>query len=240
MQIAIDTSTEIASIALAQEGELLGELTWRCGQSHTVQLLPNLGHLLAQVRRNLNEATGVIVARGPGSYNGLRVGLSAAKGLAFSLGIPIAGIGTLEADAYQHAGTGLPVCPIYNAGRDELGVAVYRMVDGALRQLVAEKLTTLEALSAEVKEQTVFCGDFLPAVAGKLKQNLGDRAIIVTPAARLRRAGYLAELGQKRLEAGDCDDVTTLQAFYFRGPSITKPRRPPPTPPGALETETAR
>ncbi len=240
MQIAIDTSTEIASIALVQGDELLGELTWRCGQSHTVQLLPNLTHLLAQVRRSLNEATGIIVARGPGSYNGLRVGLSTAKGLAFSLGVPIVGISTLEADAYQHAGTGKPVCPIYNAGRDELGIAVYRMVGGEWRQLVAEKLTTLEALSTETREQTVFCGDFLPAVAEKLKHNLGGMAITVTPAARLRRAGYLAELGRKRLEGGACDDVATLQAFYFRGPSITKPRRPPPTPPGTLETEATK
>jgi len=109
MQLAIDTSTDTASLALVQDSEVLAELTWRCGQNHTTQLLPHLSHLLNQVNLSLQSASCIIVARGPGSYNGLRVGISTAKGLAFSLGIPIIGISTLEAEAYQHAEIGLPV-----------------------------------------------------------------------------------------------------------------------------------
>ncbi len=130
MQLAIDTSTDTASLALVRDGDLVAELTWRCGQNHTRQLLPNLEHLLHQFDLSPQALTGIIVARGPGSFNGLRVGISVAKGLAFSLGVPIVGISTLEVEAYQHAETGLPVCPVFNAGRGEIATATSRRSRG--------------------------------------------------------------------------------------------------------------
>ena len=224
MQLAIDTSTDTASLALIQDGELLAELTWRCGQSHSTQLLPNLSHLLNQTSLSLQSADCIIVAKGPGSYNGLRVGISTTKGLAFSLGIPIVGISTLEVEAYQHAETGLPVCPIFNAGREEIAAAMYQKKGGEWRQLIAEHLTTVDALCSQITTKTVFCGEFVPSIATDLKKQLKQKAIILPPAAGLRRAGFLAELGLKRIEAGDYDNPTTLQPLYFRGPSITKPK----------------
>ncbi len=222
MQIAIDTSTNTAGLALVQDGEILAELTWRCEQNHTTQLLPHLDHLLRQTGLKMQSADCIIVARGPGSYNGLRVGVSTAKGLAFSLDSPIIGISTIEAEAWQHAETGLPVCPIFNAGREEIATATYEMMDGEWRQLAAERLTTVDSLCSEIAARTLFCGEFVPSVAGKLREKLGDKAVMPSPASRLRRAAFLAELGLKRFQAGDYDDVATLQPFYFRGPAITQ------------------
>ena len=224
MQIAIDTSTDTASLALVQDGEVLAELTWRCGQNHSTQLLPHLSHLLNQTRLSLQEASGIIVARGPGSYNGLRVGVSTAKGLAFSLDIPIVGIGTLEVEAYQHAEIGLPICPIFNAGRGEIAMAMYQKKGDSWCQLTVEHLTTVEALCTRITGKTIFCGEFVPFIAAQLRKLLKRRAIILPPAAALRRASFLAELGLKRLGAGDYDDPATLQPLYLRGPSITKPK----------------
>ncbi|MDP2730915.1 MAG: tRNA (adenosine(37)-N6)-threonylcarbamoyltransferase complex dimerization subunit type 1 TsaB [Dehalococcoidales bacterium] len=223
MQVAIDTSTDIASLALIQDGKVMAELTWRCGQNHTIQLLPSLAHLLEQAGLNLKSAEGIIVAKGPGSYNGLRVGISTAKGLAFSLGIPLAGISTLEAEAYQYAEAGLPVCPIFNAGREEIATAVYQKKGERWLQLTAEHLTTIDVLCSEITTRTIFCGEFVSSIADKLKAGLKDKAIITSPVTGLRRAGFLAELGLKRLEAGDYDNQATLQPLYFRGPSITRP-----------------
>ena len=222
MQIAIDTSTETAGLAVVQDGEILAELAWRCSMNHTTQLLPHLDHLLKQADLKMQSADCIIVARGPGSYNGLRVGISTAKGLAFSLNIPIIGVSTLEAEAYQHAETGLPICPVFNAGREEIATATYQMKSGLWQQLAGERLTTIEALCAEVAEKTVFCGEFVPSVADKLREKLGEKAVVPSTAAGLRRAAFLAELGLKRWRAGDCDDVSTLQPFYFRGPAITQ------------------
>ena len=224
MQLAIDTSTDTASLALVQDGEVLAELTWRSGQNHSTQLLPNLSHLLNQAKLSLQSASCVIVAKGPGSYNGLRVGISTAKGLAFSLGIPIVGISTLEVEAYQHAGTGLPICPIFNAGREEIATAMYRKKGNKWFQLTAEHLTTVDALCSQITTKTRFCGEFVPFIAARLREQLKQKAIILLPAAGLRRASFLAELGLKRVKAGDYDNPVALQPLYLRGPSITKPK----------------
>jgi tRNA threonylcarbamoyl adenosine modification protein YeaZ len=225
MQLAIDTSTDTASLALAQDHEVLAELTWHCGQSHSVQLLPNLAHMLNQTGANIQSINSIVVARGPGSFNGLRVGVSTAKGLAFSLGIPIVGISSLEAAAYPHAETGLPICPIFNAGRGEIATAIYQRKNNKWRQLVAEHITTVETLCSQITTETIFCGEFVPLIATQLRKQLRQRAVICAPAARLRRAGFLAELGQQRLEAGNYDHPATLQPLYLRRPSITKPKR---------------
>ncbi len=224
MQLAIDTSTDTASLALVQDDGVLAELTWRCGQNHTTQLLPHLSHLLNRTELSLQSVSGVIVARGPGSYNGLRVGISTAKGLAFSLGIPIVGISTLEAEAYQHAETGLPICPILNAGREEIATAIYQRKGNKWSQLTAEHITTVDALCSQITTKTIFCGEFVPSIAAQLEKQLEQKAVILPPAAGLRRASFLAELGLKRLKAGDYDNPTTLQPLYLRGPAITKPK----------------
>ncbi len=224
MQLAIDTSTDTASLALVQDNEVLAELTWHCGQNHTTQLLPHLAHLLNQAKLNLQSASGIIIAKGPGRFDGLRVGISTAKGLAFSLSIPIVGISTLEVEAYQHAETGLPICPVFNAGREEIATAIYQTKRNEWCQLIAEHITTVEALCSQITTKTIFCGEFIPSIATQLRKELTEKAIIPPSAARLRRASFLAELGLKRLIAGDYDNPATLQPLYLRRPLITKPK----------------
>ena len=225
MQLAIDTSTNTASLALVQGGEILAELSWRCGQNHTITLLPYLANLLSQTGSGLESLDGIIVAQGPGSFNGLRVGISTVKGLAFSLGIPIAGISTLAASAYQHADTGLPVCPIFNAGRGEIATAVYQMKGSKWQPTVGEQITTIDVLCAQIATKTLFCGELTAAISKQLRAQLKQKAVIASPAARLRRAGFFAELGRREIEAGNSDTPTTLQPIYLRRPHITKPRR---------------
>jgi tRNA threonylcarbamoyl adenosine modification protein YeaZ len=225
MQIAIDTSTGIAGLAIMQDGMVIAELNWRCDQNQTVQLLPNLNYLLDRNGLDIKSTDCVIVARGPGSYNGLRVGISTAKGIAYSLGIPVIGISTLEAEACQYADTGLPVCPVLNAGREEIATATYQKKESGWQKVAEERLTTVEALCSEIVDKTLFCGEYLPSVSVMIKERLGEKAVIVSPVSGIRRAGFLAELGLKRFEAGDYDDTTTLQPSYFRGPSITKPKK---------------
>ncbi len=224
MQLAIDTSTDTASLALVQDNEVLAELTWRCGQNHTTQLLTHLAHLLNQTKLNLQSTSGIIIARGPGSFNGLRVGISTAKGLAFSLGVPIVGISSLEAEAYQHAETGLPICPIFNAGRGEIATATYQKKHNEWRQLTTEHITTVETLCSLITTKTIFCGEFIPLIATQLRKQLKQKAVILSPATGLRRASFLAELGLKRLKVSDYDNPATLQPLYLRQPAITRPK----------------
>ncbi len=235
MNLAIDTSTGIVSLALVQDKECLAELTWRSGQEHTTQLLPALSSLLDRVKGDIRSVTAVIVARGPGSFNGLRVGISTAKGLAFSLGVPLAGVSTLEAEAYQHAASGLPVCPVYNAGRGEIAAAVYQRRGQEWIELVPEHLTTLDELCNQIVTETVFCGELAAGSSAELRERLGEKAVIPPQAALVRRALFLAELGARRLAAGQADDPATLQPIYLRRPNITQPRQPYRTAAGGNE-----
>jgi tRNA threonylcarbamoyl adenosine modification protein YeaZ len=224
MYLAIDTSSDTAGLAVIQDGQILAEITWHCGKNHTVELLPHLESLLRLSALNINDTKGIIVARGPGSFNGLRVGLGTAKGLAFSLGVPIAGISTFEAAAYQHAECGLPVCAVFDAGRNEIAYAVYQLADGDWSCLALESLTTIDELCARIKERTIFCGEPTHAMLEQIRAKLGERAIAPVAVAMLRRPGFLAALGEKRLITGLSDDVATLQPIYLRRPHISQPK----------------
>jgi tRNA threonylcarbamoyl adenosine modification protein YeaZ len=220
MELAIDTSTDSCSIGLSREGDIIAELTWHTQQNHTVELVPSIDRLFNQTNTSSRDLKAIFVARGPGSFNGLRVGMSTAKGLAFSLDIPLIAIGTLEIEAYPFAFVGLPVCPIHNAGRGEIATALYRQ-DDSWHCLSAEHITTVDALCRQTRRKTVFCGEIPSPVIEELKKRLEKYAIIPGAAARLRHAGYLSALAWQRLDKGDIDDAASLQPLYLRQPPIT-------------------
>jgi len=221
MELAIDTSTNYAGIAISHRGEMLSELSWYTRQNHTTELAPNIKHLLKQAQLAPQALEAIFIARGPGSFNGLRVGMSAAKGFSFSLNIPIVAIGTLEIEAYPFAFTRLPLRPIHNAGRDEISTALYRQSE-SWSCLTPEHITTMDELCHEIKEQTLFCGEIPAEAIEQLTTILGDKAIIPELAARIRHASYLSALGWQRLSRGEKDDPASLQPTYLRPPPITQ------------------
>src|SRR5262249_88991 len=111
--LAIDTSTALASVAL-YDGRVLAEATSIAGQDHSRQLLPRIEDLLGAVQRSKSDLTALGVALGPGSFNGLRVGIATAKALAFARGLPIVGIETLRVTAYPFRRAGRPIRPLYD------------------------------------------------------------------------------------------------------------------------------
>ncbi len=227
MLLALDTSTGIASVALfagvtgGEEGPgLLAEHTWRSGQRHTTQLLPLVEELLAQVGARAADLRAVGVALGPGSFNGLRVGLATAKLLAFGLGVPLVGVNTLEATAYQHREVGAPVRPIYDAGRGQIATALYLPVGGALREVEPPRLAELADVAGPLAERTVFCGELLPGWREEIRRRGGALAEVVSAAGAARRAGYLAELAWQCWQSGEVADAATLQPLYLRRPPV--------------------
>jgi tRNA threonylcarbamoyl adenosine modification protein YeaZ len=228
MELAIDTSSNIVSIALSHKGEILALLTWQTRQNHTIELLPNLVCLLQQGKVELESIEAIIVAKGPGSFNGLRVGISTAKGLAFTLHIPLLGVNTLEAEAYPFAFTTLPLRAIQKAGRQEIATAVYQQKDDEWQCLEADNLTSIETLWRRTKQRTIFCGEIPADIAIQIQQNLGRRAIICQNNS-LCRGSSLATLGWRKLSKGQHDDLLTLQPIYLRPPHITKPKERTPS-----------
>ena len=227
MELAIDTSTRYASIALARGGEALGELTWRSEQNHTVELLPAIQALLTRAQASVQDLGLVVVAKGPGNFSALRVGLSLAKGLAEGLGIPMVGIPTLLVEAFPYLGLGVPVYPLLDAGRGDVAWASFVERGGKVSQVVEERVTDLEALCAHISPLGLLCGEGASQRAQELRDRLGEGVRVVNLPPPTRRAGVLVRLGARRLTGARPDDLASLQPIYMRGPSITAPRRFP-------------
>jgi tRNA threonylcarbamoyl adenosine modification protein YeaZ len=221
MELAIDTSTGFAGVALSDNGVLLAEHLWRSNQNHTRELSLQIENLLNQKHIAMKDIKVVFVARGPGSFNGLRVGISTAKGLAFALKIPLVSISTLEMEAFPFAYTGLPISAVHNGGRGEIAVALYRQ-GRTWKCLEPEKLVTVEMLCQQTVKKTLFCGEIPEAAFPELKAKLGTKAVIPSQVARQRHPGYLSELGWLRWQKGEQDDIAALQPIYMRQPPITQ------------------
>ena len=224
MELTIDTSSNIASVALSHKGELISELTWQSTYNHTVELTPNLAYLLKQAKLEPRFIEAIIVAKGPGSFNGLRVGISAAKGIALSLNIPLLGVSTLEAAAYPFRYSELPICPILKVSRQEIASALYQRENNDWHRMEKEHLTTLQTLCTQISQETLFCGEISNAMSNEIRQNLGKLAIMPQNVARLPRAVSLAALGWQRFSQGERDNLATLQPLYLKPPQITKPK----------------
>ena len=221
MELSIDTASEAASVALSQQGRLLAELTWLCHANHSVEVLPAIDRLLtiAAVERTAVDA--VFVCRGPGSYGGLRAGLSLAMSLASALGVPALGVGRLEVDAYQHAIFPGPICAIHRAGRGELAWAAYTAGDGELTEVQPPALIWPEDLPARAPSGALFCGEIDESLAAALRA-ADPAAVVATGAASLRRAGFLAELAWHRFAHGERATAGFVEPLYLREPQITK------------------
>jgi tRNA threonylcarbamoyladenosine biosynthesis protein TsaB len=212
--VAIDTATDYASLALHDGVRLRAEHTWESRRRHSVELLPRLARALEQLHLRADALTGVAVTRGPGSYTGLRVGMAAAKGLALSGGLPIVGLPTLDVLAAGQGRSEESMCAVLQAGRGRICVATYTWSGGRWSTQEEPRLTTWEELVSSIEERTVFCGE-LDSRGIELLSKLRSKALIASPAARLRRAGFLAELAWQRLRRGESDDLATLSPAYL-------------------------
>lgn len=226
MLLALDTSTRWAGAALYDgDGDrgLLAEYNWHSANRHTVELLPQVAHMLAQAEVQPVDLRAVAVALGPGSFTGLRVALAAAKGLALALQIPLLGVPTLDAAAYGHQDAPTPVIAVIQAGRGRVCWALYAHGPAGWAPQTAYALTTIEALAQTVTRPTLFVGELLQADRELLLQWCGGgRARFASPALSMRRAGHIAELGWQRWQAGQADDPATLSPIYLHQPPPPK------------------
>jgi len=158
----------------------------------------------------------IFVCLGPGSYAGLRVGLSTAKGLALGLELPLVGIGRLAADAEPLAlENGPAVYAVQAGGRAELAWAAYRRQNGELREALAPVLSRESALEDLIASGSVACGEVPPTLIATLL----SKGIMIA-ANQTGRVGAIGRLGAVRLAKGDTDNVDSLVPMYLREPAI--------------------
>jgi tRNA threonylcarbamoyladenosine biosynthesis protein TsaB len=215
MLIAIDTATGYASLALHDGFRVRVEHTWESPRRHTVELLPRLVAALGQLDIGVDHLSGVAVTQGPGSFTGLRVGMSVAKGLALARRLPLIGVPTLDVVAAAQGRDRRPLCAVLQAGRGRICAAIYRWRDGQWKTREGPHLKTWSILAEEIMSPTLFCGEIDAAGMDGLAA-LGELAELLPAATRLRRAGFLAEMAWRRLNQGDTDDPATLAPLYLQ------------------------
>lgn len=222
MLLAIDTATSLTGLALYDGRGTRAECVWESRRQHTAQVLPQLDRLLTNTGVDRRDLQAVAVARGPGSWSGLRVGMCLAKGMALAGNLSILGIDTLEALAYQHARIGLPIYPLIRLGRERFATAAF-VLENELERREPDRNVTLAELCAAVQGPALFCGDLDEAAMSQIRRALGSQALFPSPAANLRRPAFLAELAWQRLLAGQRDDLASLEPIYLGEP--VKPDR---------------
>jgi len=216
--LAIDTATRWAGLALYDGERVRAEACWQSRNNHSVELMPALARMLAQQGVEATHLAAVAVASGPGSFTGLRIGMSVAKGLAQAQGIPILGIPTLDILVVPHGEQRRPVWAVIQAGRGRLCAAYYRRRGGRWRQDGDLHLTTVEELASLVVGRCLVCGELSQVEQTYLATESEADLAFASPALAVRRPACLAELGWERFQNGEADDLATLSPTYLHTP----------------------
>ncbi len=216
MILALDTATRVVSLALHDGREVVAELSWRSVDHHSVELAPAVRDLSQRVGISLRELRAIGVALGPGSYTGLRIGLSLAKGLAMAMTppIPLVGVLTLDITATAQPHILERLCVVSQAGRGRVNAAFYRWQRDHWAADGGPFIADWPDLAARLDVPTQVAGEI--GVAGlEILSALGDRVRVASGAESLRRAGFLAEIAYHRLAEDRVDDPATLTPIYL-------------------------
>ena len=150
--LSFETSAKAASVALLENGKLLGESYQNTGLTHSQTLMVMAQQLLEDCGKNVSDLQAVAVAEGPGSFTGVRIGVAAAKGLAWGAELPCYGVSTLEAMALSLGAWQGYVCPVMDARRSQVYNALFSVNCGKLERLGEDRAIALEDLSRELAE----------------------------------------------------------------------------------------
>ncbi len=214
MLLAVDTSTRSVGIAFYDGAQVVAELTWASRNYHTVELAPAVDTLMDRIGVQVTDIAALGVATGPGSFTALRIGLAFAKGLAFSRGVPLIGVPTLDIVAAAQPLDEMPLAAVLQAGRSRLAVGWYQAREGRWQSAGEVENLTLDELMKRLTVPTRLCGE-LDAEARRRLETESAYARVASPAQSTRRPGVLAELAWVRWQAGESDDPATLSPLYL-------------------------
>ncbi|MDE2058430.1 MAG: tRNA (adenosine(37)-N6)-threonylcarbamoyltransferase complex dimerization subunit type 1 TsaB [candidate division NC10 bacterium] len=214
--MGIETSTVQGGVALVSGQGVFCEYTLNVKATYSERLLPLIDRALQDAGITMGQVEGLAVAVGPGSFTGLRIGLSTAKGLAVAGGQPLVGVSTLEAMAWTLPFCAHPVCPILDARKGEIYCALFRHEGDRLIRLADDAAVAPDELLNRIHEPTVFLGDGVASYEGLLQSRLKELALFPPLSGRGGRAAAVAELGRRRLLQGHRDDLAQLAPHYLR------------------------
>lgn len=213
--LAIDTSNQVMSIAVLEDQKIIGELTTNLKRNHSERLMPAIDDLMKEVNMDIQEIDRIAVAKGPGSYTGLRIGVTTAKTLAWTMKKELVGISSLKIMAANVNPTNAYIVPLMDARRGNIYTGLYQLKNGELQ--VAEKDTHISAEKwAEFLRQKeghfILVGEDYEKHVETFEKLLQDRVTVAPPQFHLPKAGVLGLLGL----TSEAEEVHTFTPEYLK------------------------
>lgn len=197
--LCIDTSNLPMSIAVFKDSDLAAEMTINIKRNHSVQLMPNVDYLLQQVGLKPKDLDQIVVAEGPGSFTGIRIGMTTAKSLAWSLNIPIKTISSLELVAFSLLYQNGLVCPFFDARRGNVYTGLYRVSEGQIERVEDDCNIEMTSWLEKINQygEKVF---FISPNGNQFKEQVEQQGVYVNQPFQLPRASLLWTLSQEKDE----------------------------------------
>ncbi len=216
--LAIDTSTQVSSVAVVSDGKLAAELTMQAKLTHSETLLPHIEEVLGMANQKKEELEGIAVSLGPGSFTGLRIGLATAKAMAYALQLPIVGVPTLRALAWHFPVEGFQLLPMIDAQKGNVYVERYMWEHGKLLKKTEVQVLPVEEVIRRTEElpgTVVLMGDVISKrIEGK--QTLPMHVMLAPLHLRMPRAANVALCGLELLKEGKTGNVMDMEPVYIR------------------------
>lgn len=206
--LALESSAKAASVALMQDAELLAQYSQCSGLTHSRTLLPMVEDMLKNTDKKLADVDFIAVAHGPGSFTGIRIGVSTVKGLAWASDKKCVGVSTLAAMAWHGAAAGGLVCSVMDARRSQVYNALFEIKDGAPERLCRDRAIALSELAAELKgydREVLLVGDGARLSFDYLTaEGISCR---IAPQNLLYQSAWGVGMEALRIEPGTADDL---------------------------------
>ena len=215
--LGIDTSTTCGSIGLIHDENVISEYLLNLSVTHSERLLEAIDLVLRKGRCALADLDGFSISLGPGSFTGVRIGVSTVKGLSFAVRKPVVGVSTLDVLASQVSPTPYLICPIIDARKREVYTAFYRYEEfNHLKRLSEYQAVTPEVLSGMLKEPTIFLGDGVRTYGEDLRNLMKSFALFSPAALQIPRGSVVARLGMELPRQRNYLDLATFTPLYVR------------------------
>ncbi len=222
--LGIDTSATAASVAVVDENKIIGEFSINTALTHSQTLMPMVESLLNNTGVSLSDIDAIAVNAGPGSFTGVRIGVAAVKGMAFSTDIPCISVSTLHSMAYNLLETDCIVCAVMDARCSQVYNALFKVSDGKVTRLIEDRALALQDLKLDLQkydEKIMLVGDGAVITYDYLKDEYNN-IILASKQNRIQTASSVAVAGYELFEKGETMTAQELMPVYLRLPQAQR------------------